>query len=182
MIKYKNKNQNRKYIAVFNLIINTKELKINELDTDLFFGFVQEIISKESTGKSKQELESQIKDILGSRKTVLAESFYGVSIILNVDIDILCDNLFKNHDVDILYPIVESDNKLHVFLEPFIIGSTKIASTMGAGNSRLSRLLDGQFKQLYPFEVYSMAKAFKLRPRQLFDYLYGNGKRPRVGA
>jgi hypothetical protein len=147
-----------------------------------FLEFALKIISKENSGKSKRALETQVEKIIGTRKVVLAHSFYTVSVLLNVDIDSLCDELFNNIKPTKLYPISESENKLSDFLSPFVQDIKVISSAVAIKNSRLSRLLSGEFKHLYPNEVYSMAIFFGLKPNQLFCYFYGEGERPIVGV
>jgi len=153
----------------------------NKLKSKYFLECVLAIRSKELTESSKQEIESQIKDLLGTRKFILAESFYNVLISLNIDIDDFCDNIFGKLKITTLYPLPESDNKLNDFISPFVQDTKEIASAIVVDNSRLSRLLSGEFKHLYPNEVYSIAIFFGLRPQQLFQYLYGGGMRPIVG-
>lgn len=153
----------------------------NKLKSEYFLECVLAIKSKEFTENSMREIESQIKDLLGTRKFILAESFYNVLLILNIDIDDFCDNIFGNLKITALYPLPESDNKLNDFLSPFVQDTKEIASAIGVDNSRLSRLLSGEFKHLYPNEVYSIAKFFGIRTLQLFQYLYGGGMRPIIG-
>lgn len=157
-------------------------MKNNQLQTQEFLGFVLKIIAKEYRGKSKRDLEAKVKDMLGTRKLVLAASFYNVLKLLNADVDVACDKLFKNHKFSLLDLLPESDNRLKDFLSIFIQETKDIASAAKIENTRLSRLLSGEFMHLYPDEVYGLAKSFSLNPSQLFDYFYGDGDRPVVGA
>ncbi|MBC9795120.1 hypothetical protein [Sinomicrobium weinanense] len=157
-------------------------MKNNKLQTDYFLEFVLKIISKEYSGKSKRELETVVRDILGMRNLVLAESFYGVLQLLNMNIDVLCDKLFKDHKFTRLHLVSESGNKLKDFLSPFVQGTKDVASAANIENTRLSRLLKGEFMHLYPNEVYGLSKSLGLKPSQLFYYLYGDGERPVVGV
>lgn len=157
-------------------------MKNNKLRTDYFLKFALEIVLKEYTGESKLEYEVLVKDILGTRKFVLAESFYKVLQLLNVNIDVSCDKLFQNHTFTLLDLRPESNNKLKDFLSPLVQDTKDVASAAKINNSRLSRLLSGEFKHLYPNEVYGLAKSLGLKPSQLFYYFYGNGKRPIVGV
>ena len=144
--------------------------------------FVLKIISKEYTRKFKLEREDLVKGILGKRKLVLAESFYKVLHLLNVNIDASCDKLFGDHKYTPIDLKSESNNKLKDFLSPFVQDTKDVASASNIENSRLSRLLSGEFKHLYPNEVYGLAKSLGLKPSQLFHYLYGDGERPVVGV
>ncbi|EKF55077.1 hypothetical protein I215_09451 [Galbibacter marinus] len=154
----------------------------NKLNNETFLEFALEILSKEYAGESKRELVTNIKDILGTRKIVLAESFYQIILMLKLDIDSVCEILFKEHKVVVLNLVQESDNKLKDFLTPFIYDSSIIASSACIENTRFSRLLKGEFVKLYPSEVYGIAKSFNLMPHQLFHYFYGQGERPLIGV
>lgn len=159
-----------------------KNLKHNKLQTDYFLGLALKVISKEYSGKSKPELEILVRDILGKRNLVLAESFYGVLQLLNMNIDVTCDKVFKEHKFTRLHLVSESGNKLKDFLSPFVQGTKDVASAANIENTRLSRLLKGEFMHLYPTEVYGLAKSLGLKPSQLFHYFYGDGERPVVGV
>ncbi|MDG3584708.1 hypothetical protein OSR52_02425 [Galbibacter sp. CMA-7] len=94
----------------------------------------------------------------------------------------MCDELFKKHKFTLLHLESDSNNKLKDFLSPFVQGTKDIASAANIENTRLSRLLSGEFIHLYPNEVYGLAKSLSLKPSQLFHYLYDDGKRPIVGV
>ncbi|MCL6220664.1 hypothetical protein [Zunongwangia pacifica] len=152
----------------------------NILSTDFFLKFIFKLISKEYSGKSKKKLENVIEDIVGTRNLVLAESFYNVTQLLNINIDVVCDKLFKDYKFKRLHLISESDNKLKNFLSPFVKGSKDIALAANIENTRFSRLLKGEFVHLYPSEVYGISKSLDIKPSQLFNYLYGDGERPKI--
>ncbi|MBD1431768.1 helix-turn-helix transcriptional regulator [Sphingobacterium sp. DN00404] len=153
----------------------------NKLETDFFSSFVLKSLSKKFSGKEKRELELRIKELLGTRRNILARNFYDVITLLSLDIDLICEKLFKEHKFTPIRAVGDSSNKLRLFLSIFLQDITRIASATGIENSRLTRLLSGEFKNLYPDEIYGLAKAFGLKPSQLFDYFYGDGKRPVVG-
>lgn len=156
-------------------------MRDNKLSNDRFLEFALEIVSKEYTGKTKLDLVINIKDILGTRKFVLAEPFYHIVLMLKLDIDSVCEIMFKDHKLVTLNLVRESNNKLQDFLYPFINDSRIIASSANIEYTRLSRLLKGEFVSLYPNEVYGIAKSFNLLPNELFQYFYGHGERPVIG-
>lgn len=152
-----------------------------ELETSVFLDYILKIVSKSYSGKSKREVETRIKKILGSRKHILATSFYNISQLLAIDIDALSEKFFKNRKFTVLDLAPTSDNRLKDFLSPHIRDVKEVSIAANIENTRLSRLLSGEFTHLYPSEVYGLAKAFILEPSQLFNYFYGNGPRPVVG-
>lgn len=156
-------------------------MRDNKLSNDRFLEFALEIVSKEYKGKTKLDLVTNIKDILGTRKFVLAEPFYHIVLMLNLDMDSVCEIMFKDHKLVTLNLVRESNNKLQDFLYPFINDSRIIASSANIEYTRLSRLLKGEFVNLYPNEVYGIAKSFNLLPNELFQYFYGRGDRPVIG-
>lgn len=156
-------------------------MKNRELETRIFLDSMLRKLARAYTGKSRRELEAKIREILGSRKLVLAVSFYNVIQLLDLDIDELSEHFFKTHSFSLINLAPESENRLKDFLTPYIQDLKNISKASNIENTRLSRLLSGEFINLYPSEVYGLAKSFGLNPSQLFDYLYGDGDRPVVG-
>jgi hypothetical protein len=154
----------------------------NKLETEFFSTFILKSISKRFSGKEKRDFELRVKELLGTRKNILARNFYDVITLLGLDIDLICEKLFKKHKFKLIRHVGDSSNKLRFFLSIFLQDVTQIALATGIENSRITRLLSGEFKNLYPDEVYGLAKAFDLKPSQLFEYFYGDGERPVVGA
>lgn len=157
-------------------------MKNKELYTDSLLSFVLKIASKDYSSKSRRELETQVRKMLGSRKLVLAVSFYNVSTLLDLDIDAFSERFFGNYKFKKLDLTPTSDNRLKDFLTPYTRDVKEISTAANIENTRLSRLLSGEFAHLYPSEVYGLAKAFGLNPSQLFDFFYGKGPRPVVGV
>lgn len=166
---------------LFLLYYNVIVLKNNELYTDLFLDYLLKVITRNFTGKVKRELERQIEEFLGSRKLVLATTFYHALQALELDIDKTSEKFFKNHMFTLINLRPETDNRLRDFLAPHILGVKNVSVATNIEYTRLSRLLSGEFSHLYPNEVYGLAKAFSLNPSTLFEYFYGDGPRPVVG-
>lgn len=181
MTNIKTININSKLFAVY-IKLNINNLNNNELNTITFLDFALKIVSKNYTGKSKRDVETQIKKTLGTRKLILATSFYSVLKLLDLDVDLLSEKFFKNHKFSPLDLTPESDNRLKDFLSPYILDVKTVSNAANIENTRLSRLLSGEFTHLYPNEVYGLSKAFGLNSSQLFEYFYGNGSRPVVGV
>lgn len=154
----------------------------NRLTTETFFKHLSIKVLKNYSGRAKLKLEEEIRQNIGTREFVVAGAFYNTLVSLNEDIDETCNTLFKKLSIHKLDILPESDNKLMDFLTPFTKDSKEISSAMGIESPRLSKLKSGESKSLFPNEVYSLAKAFSLKPSELFDYFYGDGERPKVGV
>lgn len=163
------------------LISKYKKMTNSRLETEKFLKFILKISSKSLVGKEKRNLESDLKNRLGTRKHVHASTFFDTINLLNLDIDSLCEKLFNDDYFKEIDFSMQSGNKLKDFLSIYTRDVTSVAHSAGIENSRLNRLLSGEFKHLYPDEVYGLAKAFRVKPSQLFEYFYGDGERPVVG-
>ena len=64
----------------------------------------------------------------------------------------------------------------------YLNSQNQISESSKVSSKRFNRLFAGELKELYADEVYGLAKAFDLKPNQLFDYFYDNGERPVVGV
>ena len=131
----------------------TVKLKVSSVSAS-FFGI--------KVGRS----ESASRD----RQYVLGKVFYSVSKFLNIDIDHLCIKVFKDYKWLPLFNDGEFQTKIQAFIYPYVNSSNTISAAAGIEKTRFSRLQKGELEELYADEVYGLAKAFSLKPSQLFDY------------
>lgn len=155
-------------------------VKNNKLESVYFFSFILKNAPSRNNAEFKQKVEPELRSIIGKRRYVKAEDFYRVVQSLNMDIDDLCKKIFKDNSFNLLYQVVESESKLNelVFLLTKDINEISLAAQIES--SRFTRLLNNEFKHLYPNEVNSLALSLRLKPSQLFHYFYGDSGRPRI--
>ncbi|HWK99308.1 MAG TPA: helix-turn-helix transcriptional regulator [Parapedobacter sp.] len=155
-----------------------KYIKIKE-----FRKYVDEILRRRFPRKTGFEKErDKIQDLIVAEGVELyGKMYYLVLCELQHDIDKACDDLFSDYSYERLEDLDDGATKLAQFLHDRTRSDRKISTAAGIEKGRLNRVKNGKTEDLYAFEVYGLAKAFNLKPSQLFDFFYGNGPRPVVG-
>ncbi|WP_270089136.1 hypothetical protein [Sphingobacterium sp. SYP-B4668] len=118
-----------------------------------------------------------IDHIIGERNFITGKVFYNIANITKTDIDFLCDLFFSKYKWEIILNLDNAKTKLQAFLMIFSNSSNNISKSSGVEKSRLSRLQNGELKELYADEIFGLAKSLGTSPRLLFEYLYGEGKK-----
>ncbi len=156
-----------------------KDIKIKK-----FRQYIDSLLKTRFPKKSEYDRErDKIQDLIVSEGSELyGKMFYLVIMELDDDINKACDALFFDHRWELLGNLKEDATKLAQFLYSYTRSDRKIATASGIKNVQLNRVKNGINEDLYAFEVYGLAKAFDLKPSELFDYFYGNGPRPVVGV
>jgi len=155
-------------------------LTTNNLTSESLKDFCLKILKKELKGRKLEQRFKELSQLVGDRQYVLGKTFYSVSKFLNIDIDQLCIKVFKDYKWRPLSNVGEFQTKIQAFIYPYVNSSNTISAAAGIEKTRFSRLQKGELKELYADEIYGLAKAFGLKPSQLFDYFYGDGERPVV--
>lgn len=148
-----------------------------------FRKLVNSVIKKRTSNKSeydreKDKYQSAISD-LGSE--LYGRMFYLVLKDLGENIDDICNRLFKDHQWNHIADINRDHTKLAQFISLYTNSEMKVASAAGIEKGRFNRIKNDRKEDLYAWDVYGLAKAFRLQPSQLFEYFYGDGQRPVVG-
>lgn len=156
------------------------ENQLNKLES--FTKHILSIIDKKFKNKLEHKNKSQqILDILnGSSPKLDGRIFYRVLIILGEDIDEFCDNYFGKHEGYILESLKKNGNLFHDLIYPFTNSQNQISDSSKIIAKRFNRLFSGELTELYADEIYGLSKAFAWKPKQLFDYFYGDGERPMI--
>ena len=157
-------------------------MNISILTSNELIDIVSKMLKKQYKGKLFEKKLDEIREIIGDRQYVLGQTFYSVSAYMQIDVDEFCDVVFDYYGWSALFEEQEYTTKLQAFVSPHIKSANKVADSSGIERTRFNRLQKGELKELYASEVYGLAKAFSLKPSQLFSYFYGNGKRPVVGV
>ena len=149
-----------------------------------FSEFISGILKK----RFKKPVEYREK--LQTVSTLLSDSspkldgrvFYKVLKFLNEDIDKICKTFYSQNAAHILDSFKSTENRFINLISPFLNSQNQISESSQINSKRFNRLFAGELKELYADEVYGLAKAFDLKPSQLFNYFYGDGERPVVGV
>lgn len=157
------------------------EYKYNKLRE--FRQYVDKVLKQKYKNKPEREAtRDEIQDIIASEGGELfGKTFYIVLKKLEVDINESCDTLFFDVNPALLKDLDGDESKLAKFLAPYTRSESEISDASRVDGARFSRVKNKLLPDLYAFEVYGLAKAFSLKPNQLFNYFYGNGPRPVVG-
>jgi len=150
----------------------------------LFKEFISNILKK------RFKISIEYRDKLQAISSILSESspkldgrvFYKVVKYLNQDIDTICKAFYRKNTAHILDSLKRTDNRFANLISPHLNSQNQISESSKISSKRFNRLFAGELKELYAEEVYGLAKAFNLKPSQLFEYFYGDGERPVVGA
>ena len=156
-------------------------MTINNLTSETLKTLCFKILKKELKGRKLEQKFKELSQLIGDRQYVLGRVFYSVSKSLDIDIDLLCTKVFKDYKWLPLFNNVEFQTKIQTFIYPYVNSANNISVAAGIEKTRFSRLQKGELKELYADEVYGLARAFDLKPSQLFEYFYGDGERPVVG-
>jgi len=156
-----------------------KYIKIKE-----FRKYVDKVLKERCPRKADFDKErDKIQDIIVAEgPELVGKMFYLVIQELQHDVDTACDDLFSDYSYERLEGLDDRATKLAQFLHDRTRSDRKIAAAANIEKGRLNRVKNGKIEDLYAFEVYSLAKAFGLKPSKLFDYFYGDGPRPVVGV
>lgn len=143
-----------------------------------------EILTANFRGKMNYgEIQERVNKILKDETTRLtAKSFYNVILLLNQSVDIVCRRFFHGHLAKKLESLEQSPNKLQNLFNPLLNSRAQLSKASGIKETRLGELLQKKFDEIYASELYGLAIAAGLKPSQLFEYFYGDGERPVVGA
>lgn len=154
---------------------------IKYLETNYFKNFIFKSLTKRGSSGEKRKLEKEIDKLLGTRDLVLGKTFYTIVNLVKLDIDDVCLNLFSNETSSNITLFPESENKINDFISTYLGDLKLVSEASGIEYNRLTKLFNGEYKNAYPQDVNGLAIAYGLKPSQLFEYFYGNGKRPIVG-
>ncbi|WP_312185293.1 hypothetical protein [Sphingobacterium sp.] len=157
------------------------EYQTNKLDE--FSKYISIILKKKI--KNKLELKNKAEEI----SNLLSESspklegriFYKILIFLEEDIDTFCNKYFVKHEGYMLASMKKNENLFHDLINPYINSQNQISDSSKIIAKRFNRLFSGELKELYADEIYGLSKALEFSPKQLFEYFYGDGPRPRIG-
>ncbi|MCY4778553.1 hypothetical protein ORI89_02745 [Sphingobacterium sp. UT-1RO-CII-1] len=131
-------------------------------------------------------LETQLEkmdSLLTSEKSRLtAKTFFHVIKALQLNLKELCDLFFANIPSTRLKKIKRSENRLEDLLGPYFNSKRELVIASGLKETTLNELFDNKFHRIYAYEVYAIAISFGIEPHLLFEYFYGNGKRPIIGS
>ncbi|TYR36913.1 helix-turn-helix transcriptional regulator [Sphingobacterium phlebotomi] len=131
----------------------------------------------ENTGFSAEKVSNYY---IEDRTLVYADEFYKIIKCTSLDFDDSCAEIFK--DIDITNYESKWQSELGIFLFGYFKPLSYLQEKTGIDGVRLNKLLTDKKKRPYAAELYLIAKALNLKPSQLFDYFYGDGERPVVGA
>lgn len=151
------------------------------INPELLKGIIEEVLNERKENSNLNDLLDSVVTLLGTRKTIRGAVFYEISVLIGINIDILCERVFRNTKYKLLIDLSKAKTKLHAFMMIHSNSDRKISDLTGIETSRLSRLQDGKIKDMYVDEVYALASIFGLKPSQLFEYFYGDGERPIIG-
>lgn len=122
-----------------------------------------------------QSLISSLGDELYGR------TFYTILKRLEGDIDKACSTLFEDYNWTKIKKTTSGGTKLAQLVSSITKSEAEIATAAGIKKVRFNRVKNSEVEDLYAYEIYGLAKAFGLKPSQLFDYFYGDGERPLIG-
>ena len=160
--------------------IDYKDFKIKEFRNYLYKCIEKSPLKKNERDDKKFEIQGLIVEHGGDNFT--GKMFYVTLKHLDQDIDLACENLFHDYNYPGIKQSYEGMNKFSVFVSGICLNDADIASAIGASGSRISRIRNSTDEtDFYPFQVYALAKISGILSNQLFEYFYGNGKRPIVG-
>jgi len=153
-------------------------------NSQTFKSLTDEILTNNFRGKmSYGETQVKVNQILKNETARLtAKSFYNVILLLNQKVDIVCRRFFQGHPAKKLESLEQSPNKLQNLFNPLLNSRAQLSKASGIKETRLGELFQKKFDEIYASEIYGLAIAAGLKPSQLFDYFYGDGERPVVGA
>ncbi|TJZ60059.1 hypothetical protein FAZ15_14335 [Sphingobacterium olei] len=149
------------------------------LSSIAFKATVEKIIRNRN--EESEAILELISGIIGDRSFIMGKVFNAVANIAEIDIDLLCSELFEDYKWELVIDLSKAKTKLQAFIMIYANSNNSISTASGMEKSRFSRLQNGELQELYADEVYGLAKAFGLKPSQLFNYFYGDGERPVVG-
>lgn len=150
----------------------------------LFRRYIDDILKGLYKNKHQRDpIRDEIQDVIASQGGELfGNIFYTILKKLEVDIDDACNVLFSELEPTPLKDLDGDESKLAKFLVPYTRTDSEVSEASLIDGARFSRVKNKLLPDLYAFEVHGLAKAFGLKPSQLFDYFYGDGPRPVVGG
>ncbi|PRD46913.1 helix-turn-helix domain-containing protein [Sphingobacterium haloxyli] len=149
-----------------------------------FREFILETLKKrfKKTIEYREKLQTVSTLLSDSSPKLDGRVFYNVLKLLNEDIDKVCKTFYSQHSAHILDSLKKTENRFANLISPYLNSQNQISESSQISSKRFNRLFAGELKELYADEVYGLAKAFDLKPSQLFEYFYGDGERPVVRA
>ncbi|MDR6733804.1 MULTISPECIES: helix-turn-helix domain-containing protein [Sphingobacterium] len=146
------------------------------LDSTDFKNKLERILIEENKNNELSNVKGRIDSIIGDRKFVTGRAFYTVAQIVNIEIESLCNNVFKDNKFNLVIDFSTAKTKLQAFIMIYANSNNHISRASGIEKSRFSRLQNGEVQEIYADEVYALAKSFNISPSLLFEYLYGENK------
>lgn len=108
-----------------------------------------------------------------------ADEFHQIIKSASLDINDACAEIF------VLAKVRKIENKWQSKLGLFLLDHFKpqnyLQASIGLKTDRLSKILTDVNKRPYAEEVYLISKLVSITPSVVFEHLYGEGERPRVG-
>lgn len=143
----------------------------------------KEIIKKYKPKSIHKEKLTMIDSILSNETTKLsAKTFYTIIKKLELDIRLITNHFFKGLPSSKLRSIRLYENKLENLFNIYFNSKSDLVAASRIKETRLLELFKNKFDTIYAYEVCAIAISFGIEPHQLFEYFYGEGKRPVIGS
>lgn len=146
-----------------------------------FRRYFEKIIKDQFDSKESEEKKDKAIDFMiehGGELTGFV--FYKILTSLNADLDKACEELFSDFLLNELFQLKPDSSKLAIFISGITLTEENLAKSIRASKTHFSNAKNNK-EDLFAFEVFALAKLCKIKPSQLFNYLYGDGERPIVG-
>ncbi|MEN5055782.1 hypothetical protein [Sphingobacterium kitahiroshimense] len=151
-----------------------KKIDFKNYSVSTFYTFVKEQLFSMTNDESFiSYLLLQIENILKKENTRLtAKTFYTVINSVGLDLKVCCDLFFKNMPSVPLHSLHSPYNLFKIFFST----KTDLATASGIQEYELSRLLNGNFDDMFAYQAYALATALGLEPHSMFIMLSENKK------
>lgn len=126
-----------------------------------FKRFVENILDKKHKGKfSYSDIKQQILAVLEKDTSKLsAKSFYKVILVLDEDLDKICERFFEGHPARKLDSLEKHANKMQRLFGPLMNSRKQLSEASGIKDTRLGEVFKERFEEMYAYEVFGLAVA-----------------------
>lgn len=121
---------------------------------------------------SVAQVTSAIKKV---RQKIHGVEFYFSIIDVGGNIDSACEEIFQGLELPVYNKPHGNDadkTRLSNYLEQLIVEQRDIANAIGVDPGDLSHFVTG-YRQVYAYNIYSIAKIHGKPPSEVFEFLYG---------
>lgn len=149
---------------------NKKDRALHKYLSQFTDDYASVIASKERL--SEAQVTSAIKKV---RQKIHGGEFYFSIIDVGGNIDSACDEIFRGLELPVYKKPYGNDadkTRLANYLEQLIVEQRDIAKAIGVDPGDLSHFVTG-FREVYAFNIYSIAKIHGKSASEVFEFLYG---------